>query len=98
MTSHPICDFPHLYDRGECCGKTPCAFETFWPCEELEGGCPDRSTCMPPWGCMDIRPKERPEAVAGALTTLANAALALVFACGMLVAGGIVGVCLGCAI
>ena len=22
---HPICDVPWRYDRGDCCGKTPCA-------------------------------------------------------------------------
>jgi hypothetical protein len=38
------CDYPIIYDTGNCCGTTPCSMRWYRPCD-AEGGCWDRSTC-----------------------------------------------------
>ena len=42
-----ICDYPVIYDMGECCGDTPCSVQWRRQCD-ADGGCLDRSTCA---GC-----------------------------------------------
>jgi hypothetical protein len=43
-TADSPCPYPVIYNRGECCGETPCGITWERECDAL-GGCLDRSTC-----------------------------------------------------